>query len=290
MYHVATHSGKFHADDVLAFAMIKEFFSEELNLTRTRDLALIKQADIVFDVGGIFDPNHGRFDHHQKTYDGPLSSAGMVLNWLESEQHIKANLANHLRQRIVNYVDDVDNGRVFPSPTAPCFSTIIDAYNQSCRDLEAYNHAFLRAAQFTQHLIQSFKIEFEEVAEAKSIVRLAMQEAESTGSNLIELPFYIKWKPAYFQLGGASHPTEFIMFPTLQETVQCVAIPPEENSFAQKKSFPIEWAGLVDEALSKVCGVDDAVFCHKNRFLFICKSKESIQTAMSAVNLLSTNI
>ena len=68
MYHVATHSGKFHADDVLAFAMLKEFLSPELKLTRTRDMSLIAQADIVFDVGGIFNPHNGRFDHHQKSY------------------------------------------------------------------------------------------------------------------------------------------------------------------------------------------------------------------------------
>ena len=93
MYHVATHSGKFHADDVLAFAMIKEFFSDELKLSRTRDLKIIAQADIVFDVGGTFDPDKRRFDHHQKIYEGPLSSAGMVLNWLETDNYVEKDLA-----------------------------------------------------------------------------------------------------------------------------------------------------------------------------------------------------
>lgn len=286
MYHVATHSGKFHADDVLAYAMLKEFFSSELKLSRTRDLDLIAQADIVFDVGGIFEPNNGRFDHHQKTYEGPLSSAGMVLNWLEAESHISPILAETLRLRIVNYVDDVDNGRVFPNPSTPCFSAIVDSFNQGCNDFDAFNAAFLKAGQFAQTLVKGFRIELEEVAEAKSTVHKAMLEAESRGSNIIVLDDYIKWKPAYFELGGAEHFTEFVLFPTLQGTYQCVAISPEENSFAQKRSFPIEWAGLVDDELSQICGVEDAVFCHKNRFLFICKSKDSVFKAMRAAHIL----
>ena len=287
MYHVATHSGKFHADDVLAFAMLKEFLSSELKLTRTRDMSLIAQADIVFDVGGIFNPQNGRFDHHQKSYEGPLSSAGMVLNWLESEAHITSQMAKTLRERIVNYVDDVDNGRVFPSPSTPCFSTIVDSYNQGCNNLEAFNDAFVKASQFAQTMVKGLKIEIEEVAEAKSVVDSAMRDAEARHSNIIVLSEYIKWKPAYFELGGAEHQTEFIVFPTLQNTYQCVAISPEENSFAQKRSFPVEWAGLVDDELSAICGVHDAVFCHKNRFLFICKSQESVFKAMREVGLLT---
>ncbi|MGC6507981.1 MAG: MYG1 family protein [Myxococcota bacterium] len=287
MYHVATHSGKFHADDVLAFAMLKEFLSPNLSLTRTRDMALIEKADIVFDVGGIFNPENGRFDHHQKTYEGPLSSAGMVLNWLESEAHITPKMATTLRERIVNYVDDVDNGRLFPNPSTPCFSTIVDSFNHGCNDLDAFNNAFVKASQFAQTMVRGFKIELEEVTQAKNAVKEAMLQAEARNSNMIILKEYIKWKPAYFELGGAQHQTEFIVFPTLQNTYQCVAISPEENSFAQKRSFPTEWAGLVDDELSAVCGVHDAVFCHKNRFLFICKSQESVFKAMKAAKLLT---
>ena len=63
-------------------------------------MSLIAQADIVFDVGGIFNPHNGRFDHHQKSYEGPLSSAGMVLNWLESEAHITSQMAKTLREKM----------------------------------------------------------------------------------------------------------------------------------------------------------------------------------------------
>lgn len=39
-------------------------------LLRTRDAALLEGADFVVDVGGVWDAAHGRFDHHQRGFDG----------------------------------------------------------------------------------------------------------------------------------------------------------------------------------------------------------------------------
>lgn len=284
-YHVVTHSGKFHADDVLAFALLQEFYSNDLKLTRTRDLNIIHQSNISFDVGGIYNPDEGRFDHHQQSYQGPLSSAGMVLNWLESINRIPSNVTSQLRSRIVDYVDDVDNGRVYPNPSVPCFSNIIDGYNHQCQSLEDFDLAFVDASQFAKQFIQGLVLEFNETLRAESYIKEAMKRSKEAGTNLVELHEYIKWKTGYFKNGGKDHPTEFIMFPTLQNTYQCVAIPPEENSFAQKRSFPKEWAGLVDADLAEISGVEDAIFCHKNLFLIVCKSREGIIKALNNANL-----
>jgi uncharacterized UPF0160 family protein len=35
-------------------------------LSRTRDPKILAECDTVVDVGGIFDPQQKRFDHHQK--------------------------------------------------------------------------------------------------------------------------------------------------------------------------------------------------------------------------------
>ena len=52
-----SHSGKFHADDVLAWSLLCHFHpnGHAFKLNRTRDENII-EADIVFDVGGIYDP------------------------------------------------------------------------------------------------------------------------------------------------------------------------------------------------------------------------------------------
>jgi len=62
---IATHNGNFHADDVFSVAALKCIYPS-IKLIRTRDLELIGQADIVLDVGGVYDPDAGRFDHHQR--------------------------------------------------------------------------------------------------------------------------------------------------------------------------------------------------------------------------------
>jgi len=76
---IVTHNGIFHADEVTAVALLKldERF-ENISIVRTRDADVIASADIAVDVGGVYDVNKGRFDHHQHSYTGPMSSAGMV--------------------------------------------------------------------------------------------------------------------------------------------------------------------------------------------------------------------
>jgi len=38
--------------------------------------------------------------------------------------------------------------------------------------------------------------------------------------------------------------------------------------------LPAEWAGLRDAELARVTGVADAVFCHRNRFMAVARTKE----------------
>jgi uncharacterized UPF0160 family protein len=78
---IATHNGNFHADDVFSVAALKSILPA-FKLIRTRDAELINKADIVIDVGGEYDPEAGRFDHHQRGGAGerengiPYSSFG----------------------------------------------------------------------------------------------------------------------------------------------------------------------------------------------------------------------
>ncbi|MDQ6977568.1 MAG: MYG1 family protein, partial [Ghiorsea sp.] len=80
---IVTHNGNFHADDVFSIAVFKHIFPS-FELIRTRDLTLIAKADIVVDVGGEYDPETGRFDHHQRGGAGeresgiPYSSFGLI--------------------------------------------------------------------------------------------------------------------------------------------------------------------------------------------------------------------
>ena len=282
---IATHSGKFHADDVLAWALLCCFLPESLKLVRTRDQAVLDSADLVFDVGSTFSPSERRFDHHQNEYQGPLSSAGMVLNWLYSQHRMTESLHHRLQAQLVNYVDDVDNGRLEVSRSVPCFSGIVGAMNHGARSLEDFDHQFHKAASIATMLVEGIIQEDKDIIEAESTILEMMQDAKASGSNLIELPRYLPWSSIYFANGGMEHPAEFLLFPTMNSTWQVLAIPPEPDSFAQKRSFPKEWAGLRDEQLSAITGVP-SIFCHKNRFIAVFHSREGALAAMRKFNLI----
>ncbi len=117
-----THSGRFHCDEVTAFAIISLIYPNN-KLIRTRDELKLSFCDILVDVGGVYDPNLLKFDHHQ---DGcqefysdekiPMSSAGMVykhygpllLAKLQSE--FNQELLELFYEKFIKEIDIIDNG------------------------------------------------------------------------------------------------------------------------------------------------------------------------------------
>ena len=64
---IGTHDGKFHCDEVLACALLKLLPDySDATVKRTRDQVILDTCDIVVDVGGVFNPNIHRYDHHQR--------------------------------------------------------------------------------------------------------------------------------------------------------------------------------------------------------------------------------
>lgn len=282
---VATHHGAFHADDVLAFSLLKAFVDPQAVVVRSRSAVDWERADVVIDVGGLYDPARGRFDHHQKEYDGPLSAAGMVLRWLEAEGRVASDLAAELRARLVDYVDDVDNGRVEPRAGVPCFASMVHLCNQGAEELEDFDRRFQVAVGIADVLVDGLRGEHDEREQARTVVAAAMAEAERRGSNLLFLARYVRWKPAYYSLGGAAHPTEFVIMPGLDGSARAIAIPPEEGSFGKKRPLPESWAGLVDDELERACGVPGARFCHKNQFICVFDTETQLLAAMRGAGL-----
>lgn len=60
-------TGVFHCDEVLACFLLQQLDEyADSTIMRTRDLEKLKTCDIVVDVGGVFDKENKRFDHHQR--------------------------------------------------------------------------------------------------------------------------------------------------------------------------------------------------------------------------------
>ncbi|KAM9876505.1 hypothetical protein VDGD_00101 [Verticillium dahliae] len=83
---IGTHNGHFHADEALAVHMLRQLPAYQgASLIRTRDPKLLETCHTVVDVGGEYDAEKNRYDHHQRdfttTFPGrstKLSSAGLV--------------------------------------------------------------------------------------------------------------------------------------------------------------------------------------------------------------------
>src|SRR4051812_15352925 len=74
---VGTHSGRFHADEVMSTAILKELFDFEI--VRTRDPETLNELDLIYDIG------EGEFDHHQlekkfRENGSPYAACGLIWN------------------------------------------------------------------------------------------------------------------------------------------------------------------------------------------------------------------
>lgn len=82
--HVVTHSGGFHADELLSSVVLTRLFPKA-RIMRTRDVTWTIPAPdrVIYDVRRDHDPERLIFDHHQKSLplrgDGqPYSSFGLI--------------------------------------------------------------------------------------------------------------------------------------------------------------------------------------------------------------------
>jgi uncharacterized UPF0160 family protein len=277
---VVTHSGPFHADEVFACALLRVFLGQELELVRTRDRARIEGADLAIDVGGEYDPSRGRFDHHQRSYQGPLSSAGMVLGWLEHTGRLSAGLAAQVRKDWVEYIDAVDNGRRKPQSGVPCIAAIVGALGEQAESLREFDARFMDALAMCEGVLRGLCANERRTHEASAAVAEAMRRAAASGSRVLVLDRHYKWKRAYFEQDGARHPTDYVLVPDEEGSWRLLAIPAGDGGSRLKRALPAEWAGLVDAELARAVGVPGAEFCHKNRHVAVFASQAAARAAI----------
>ena len=63
----STHDGRFHADEIFALAILNLIYPD-LKIVRSRDEKVYNKADIIVDVGHIYNPENLIFDHHQRSF------------------------------------------------------------------------------------------------------------------------------------------------------------------------------------------------------------------------------
>lgn len=273
---IATHNGNFHADDVFSIAALKNVFPV-FNLVRTRDLEVIGKADVVIDVGGIYDPETGRFDHHQRGGAGerengiPYSSFGLV--WKKYGLEIcggNQDVANSVDSSLVSTIDAIDCGHAEGVSKGISLSQTISMFNPTWEEESHYDVCFDEAVAFASRVLTRFIASASGGISAKSIVAKAIEQAEDP--RVIVLEQYTPWKRTVHAL---SEDALFMVYPSDSGQWRIQTVPVEPGSFENRKSLPKAWAGLSDKALQDVTQLDDAMFCHNGLFIGGAASFES---------------
>lgn len=271
---VVTHNGMFHADEVVAIALLRSRYPG-VTWKRSRDPKTWEAGDLLLDVG------EGLWDHHGPCLakngdfiDGiPHCAASLVYEALLETCNLPSG--DILKNAIVAIAAQ-DNGKPIPFKIVHMFP-FISMFNvpwnvHRCFQEDAFESAFGLTIEVLHQLI----VQQEAANEAAAIVaELPLTEA------IVELPAAgLPWTPA---LASPTSEAQFVVFLGDNDTwfVQCVP-PSPDNLMEKRRPFPEKWAGLRAEALENASGIPGAVFCHVGRFLSGWKTREAALSAAEA--------
>ncbi|MDD9731242.1 MYG1 family protein [Mameliella sp. AT18] len=289
--HLVTHSGGFHADELLSSVVLTRLFPAA-KLIRSRDPEWISPgADrIVYDVGRAYDPAKGIFDHHQRPNplreDGqPYSSFGLIwkhfghdyLRALEVPEADVESLHRAFDQSFVLPIDLMDNGALEPSVAGPLagmtlpvlLETLKPTFDERGPDLD--DRAFLRALDVARTFVEAAVRGKAAKRRAQAIVLAAIESAGT--SRILELPMGMPFRAA-IEKSGADH-LLFVIHPRDNDWA-LTTIRKSGDTFESRADLPEAWAGLTDAALEAACGVAGARFCHNARFIAVASTREAV--------------
>jgi uncharacterized UPF0160 family protein len=280
---LVTHSENFHTDDVFGTALLRSLFPNA-EILRSRDPEVITGADIVYDVGKVYDPSAGRYDHHQ--IDAGLRSNGIKYSafGLLWQQYGTAycdgdtEVAAAIEKQLVTPIDAFDNGQTITDSRYNdvdlfTIDDIISTFNklewtnENERDDEQFWKAVdlaslvlsrLRASISNKITSQRALLDAYNKTDDKSV--LTMEKRASVNGIVNQCPDLL-----------------YIVSPRSDGIWGVLAVSAKPGGFTPRKPFPAAWAGQSADTLRELTGVSDVTFCHVNRFYVAARSKEGAE-------------
>ncbi|MAZ41010.1 metal-dependent hydrolase [bacterium] len=273
---IVTHDGGFHSDEVFATATLL-LISPDSRIVRSRKPEDWEKGDYVVDVGGVYDEEKNRFDHHQVEGAGerengiPYSSFGLVWKKFGKQVSQSDEVFEYIDKELAQPIDAHDCGikivRSEKGLSEYTIGKVIHTFMPLDESADT-NEAFQKAVMFAQKILcaEIDAKKYEIGARAK--IKEAYEQSED--KRILVLEERIPWEKEVIE---AHQDVLFVVYPhTSQWRVKTV----KKNllTFEPRKALPKEWGGKIKDDLASVTGVSDAVFCHRALFTAGAGSKE----------------
>ncbi len=289
---IVTHDTGYHTDDIFAVATLTILLGEpNIKIIRSRDMEVVEKADYVVDVGRIYDPSKYRFDHHQEEGAGkrengiPYASFGLV--WKEYGEKISGSLEiqKKIDRKLVQPIDAGDNGisifetkfeGVYPYTIGLYFDAFMPSWKEEDTNID---DVFIQMVSTAVTLLKrEIKKEKDKLGATEIVEKIYN---ETSDKRLIVLDgFY----PASEILSKYPEPL-YKVYPRPDGKWALKTIRDDGNTFVDRKSLPKSWSGKEGAELEKITGVSDSLFCLRDCFLAITKTKEAaLKLAEIALN------
>jgi len=279
---LGTHSGKFHADDVMATAILRLLLGD-IKVIRTRDENLLKKLDFVYDI------SLGEFDHHQlnkeiRENNIPYAASGLVWREFGSRVIKKFNsefdendimtIFNYVDKNLIQGIDATDNGIDLKSEiNVTSISDIIQSFNPTWDSNDSKDDAFEEVALFATEVIKRMITRQVSVINAKIIVNDAFQNRNT--NEIMILKNGCPWLQQLLKI-DLDNEVLFVISPgDNTEEYKIQTVKRTVDTFEARKDILESIRGKSSEEINSIIKIDDAIFCHKAGFIASTKSLES---------------
>ena len=291
---IATHNAKFHTDDVFAVATLLILYPEA-EVVRTRDKELIKAADIVVDVGQVYDPENNRFDHHQIGGAGerenaiPYASFGLVWEKFGEKVSGSKSVRDAISKSLVEPIDAIDNGKEIYTPLIQDvfpfgIGSLVDQYRLTWKEEGDWDQRFLECVEWAKTILKRQIKITQDIEDGKKIIVNAYERSADKRIIIMEKDEDTGREAVQSVLSRFPEPIYAVLYRSDSGNWQVAAIR-TGIGFGLRKALPGSWGAKIDQELEEVTGVVGAVFCHRNGFMCVAQSKEgAIKLAEIALN------
>lgn len=287
--NLITHNGKFHADEVMATAILSKIYDDAIVCRVDKLTEGVAEGVIVYDI------DDGKFDHHLRnnrklrSNGMPYSTCGLIWNAFGKE--IVKNTSNpnliweNVDKRLIKGIDAADNkeNRYYSKIDikAMNISEAITMFNPTWNEKEDSDDAFLKAVNFAIQIFDNVLRNIIDKTKAKPLIEEAIIKSSN---HIMVLEQFVPWHQHLFDSHNMKSQTIwFVIYPSKRGGYNWEVVTIDINSKKPRKDVPNNWKGKKENELKKITGISSAKFCHPNGFV---GGASTLEGAIEMVNLI----